>query len=867
MINIPNVNLATATCRNARNWKNAEWTWERLAARLGKTVRTAETADEYAAAPKERRAEIKDVGGFVGGYLADGRRKRGCVMSRSLVTLDADFATAGLWEAFTAAWPGVEAVCYSTHSHRPETPRLRLVLPLSREVAPDEYGAIARRVAERVGIDLFDDTTYEAERLMFWPSTPKDGEWVHHVQHGGPLDADKVLATYRDWRDVSAWPVSSRQTAAVRREVKEAEDPTKKRGIVGWFCRAYGVEEAIETFLPEAYTPTDAPGRWTYARGTTTGGAVVYEDKWLYSHHGTDPASGQLLNAFDLVRVHLFSDQDAHCRADVSPTSRPSFKAMAELAAKDGRVRMEMDTEKQRELAEDFGGMLDGVDESAKEGEEAEEDDRSWVAQLERNAKTGDVKPTIPNIRLILSKDKRVAGKVVRDVFAHRDMVIGKLPWREAGGAWGNTDDACLRGWLEANYGVSAVQKTLDAMESVLTEQQRHPVREYLGGLKWDGVPRLDALLIDYLGAEDTPLTRAVTRKAFTACVARVMEPGCKYDYVLVLQGGEGIGKSTLLHVMGGQWFSDSVTAVAGREGMESLLGAWLVELAELMSVRRAEVETTKAYITRQEDEYRPAYGRKKECYPRQCVFFGTTNEENPLRGGTGNRRFWIVRCAGGARLSPWRDLPELRDQLWAEAVARYKAKEPLYLSPTLEALAGAQQKAMNECAADPDLGRLQAYLDALLPADWASRTIEQRKEFFRAYGELSGEHAVPCTVRRDYVCVAEILNECLRTADNGKSRKAEAYRVKQMMEYAPGWQYVEGKFKRFGAYGAQRYYERIVKAGENLSGESDTTSSDTCCVTPRDGGEGDTSDTTKNRVVTPIVSGQTAEYQDDYVL
>lgn len=790
--------IATGRSRYERQWHNRETTWTKLASKLAKTYRTAESVREYAAAQKERQAEIKDVGGFVGGYLAGGSRKRGSVMSRSVVTLDADFAPGA--EAFAAAveraLPGTAWAIYSTHKHTPAAARLRVVVPLDSEVAPDAYEAIARRVAGEIGIDWFDDTTYDAARLMYWPSTPRDGEFFARQQEGEPLIGDAVLARYRDWRNVSEWPRSSRQGEAVRHEMRKAGDPLTKPGVVGAFCRAYTLTEAIDTFLPGVYEPTAHPDRYTYAEGSTAGGMIVYEDKWAYSHHATDPACGQLCNAFDLVRLHLYGASDTACRDTTDITHRPSYKAMEELALNDGRVR-ELITEERLAAARE---AFDGV-----ELEECAPVDKDWKKKLATN-KRGEALSTIPNVALILDNDPLLARRVERDLFAHRDAVVKRLPWRAAGGYWDNTDDANLRGYLEKFYGISGQQKIYDGYEVALTKRAKHPVVEFLDGLpKWDGVPRLDTLLIDYLGAPDTPLVREMTRKAFTACVARIKVPGCKFDYVLIIQGGEGIGKSSLLREMGGQWFSDSVGTIGGKEGMEALQGVWVVELGELNAVKRSDVEATKAFISRRVDSFRPAYGRKKESYPRQCVFFGTTNEELPLKGDTGNRRFWVVKCAGGALKSPWEDLPKERAQIWAEAVVRWKESEPLYLDAATEREARRQQEDYNEMADDPRVAQIEAYLNTLLPADWYGRTAAERAEWFRRLrrGELDFMSVGACTLRRDFVCTAEILVECFgERLDERAKYKTREY--KALMRYVEGWT-LSPSAKRINGYGKQR--------------------------------------------------------------
>lgn len=336
--------ISAGTSRCETSWRTLRLTWAEFTARLERPVRTAETAAQYAAMPPGERVRAKDVGGFVGGVLSGGARRAGSVESRCLLALDADHAMyaeeeregAGearfaLWENWRARY-GFAAALHSTHSHTRAHPRFRLLIPLSRPVAPDEYEAVARRVAFDLGIDAFDDTTYQPGRLMFWPSVCRDGEYVLRLCEGPWLDPDAVLARYADWRDTARWPVSSRQSRALTARAGRLGDPGLKPGPVGAFCRAYDVPAAIGRFLSHVYAPAREPGRYTYRAGSAYGGAVVYDGgRFLYSYHDTDPAGGRLLNAFDLVRVHLFGERDAGTPPGTPMRTLPSYAAMQAL--------------------------------------------------------------------------------------------------------------------------------------------------------------------------------------------------------------------------------------------------------------------------------------------------------------------------------------------------------------------------------------------------------------------------------------------------------------------------------------------------------------------------------------------------------
>ena len=273
--------IAEAKSKTSKRWRTHTITWEEFLDRIREPYRTAETLREYKAMGKADRDKAKEAkGGFVGGALDGGQRKTEAVRERWLITLDADSAAPGQWENVTALYDFAMAV-YSTHSHTPEAPRLRWIIPTDRAMTPDEYPAVARKVASWVGIETMDPTTYEVARLMYWPTCPEDGEYVFRHQDGPALRVDEVLAEYGDgeaWRDASLWPASRKENEVRIRAIKKAGDPLEKNGIVGLFCRTYDVEAAIAEFLPEVYTPCSTEGRYTYAGGSTFGGAIVYDE-------------------------------------------------------------------------------------------------------------------------------------------------------------------------------------------------------------------------------------------------------------------------------------------------------------------------------------------------------------------------------------------------------------------------------------------------------------------------------------------------------------------------------------------------------------------------------------------------------------
>jgi predicted P-loop ATPase len=333
----------------------------------------------------------------------------------------------------------------------------------------------------------------------------------------------------------------------------------------------------------------------------------------------------------------------------------------------------------------------------------------------------------------------------------------------------------------------------------VAQQHSFHPVRDYLNGCTWDGVPRVETLLIDYLGAEDNEYTRAVTRKALVAAVARVFRPGVKFDYMLTIRGTQGIGKSALIAKLAGEWFSDTFTTMNGKESYEQVQGVWIMEIGELAGMRKAEAETIKLYITKQTDRFRPAYGRRLQDFPRQCIFIGTTNETQFLRDTTGNRRFWVVDTPNAPTRNLWEELtPETVRLIWAEAVQLYKAGEALYLSRELEAKAREVQEAYEE--ENPKAGIIADYLDRPLPESWEDMDTYSRRQWLETNAEG--------TETRETVTTLEIWAEAL----GGNPDKLDRYAAKEIrdiMAGLPEWRHCGNKRITARPYGRQRYYER----------------------------------------------------------
>ena len=773
--------------RKETNWKPQRIMWQEFVERLRTPVESEETQEEYKRLTKAQQDDLKDVGGFVGGLLNGSRRKSGSVKSRCLITLDMDNIPAGGTEDVLKRVNGLECafVVYSTRKHEGAAPRLRVILPTDRELVPDEYEPIARKIASLIGIDQCDPTTFQCERFMYWPSCCHGAEYVFQCDKPF-LSADGVLSMYQDWRDIKEWAEIPGIEKRIERNLKRQQDPTEKNGIIGAFCRVYDVPAVIGKYLPDIYEPCEG-GRYTYAAGSTSAGAVLYENgKFLYSNHATDPASGKLLNAFDLVRVHKFVYLDEEAKPDTPSTKLPSYSSMREFAFDDPLVKKEY----LKNTFPESGGSGTG-----------------WLDALELDSK-GNPAKTAKNIMLILENDPRLKGCFQKDVFSRQTYVLRQTPWKQEKSKRELADEdlAGLRIFLESEYHITGAYKIQDAFDSFIDQGAIHSVREYIKGLKWDGVKRIDTAFIDFLGADDTPYIRKSARKIFCAGIARIFTPGIKFDYLPALIGAQGIGKSTFIRIMGKDWYSESlkVSDMKDKTAAEKLLGSWVIEISEMDGMNTTKADTLKSFLSAQQDKYRPAYGRETVTNKRQCIIIGTSNEREFLKDDTGNRRFWPIDVGKNAPTkNVFTELPEVIDQMWAEAYMLWILGESLYPDAEMAEEAEREQEAHRH--EDPRKGIIEEFLKQPVPVGWYSMSSITRLSYLSNPKIYTGE-----TMLRDKICALEIWVECFHRAKadmtQRESRQINGI-LSEILKDKPEWM---RNNLRFGAdYGAQRGFSK----------------------------------------------------------
>ena len=698
------VTIAVGASRLSNEFPARTISWNDFAAYATCHRRTAVTAAQYAAMTGAERSAVKDVGGFVGGVFRDDKRALGNLLRRTMVTLDLDNGHYDPHQLFrhihdTLGAPAMAG--YSTHSHTADVPRIRVCIPLAEPVSQQRYTEIADHVVAVCGLaDFTDECSSRPAQLFYWPAAPSDAPVWAEVATGGPYTPPE--------------PAPEPAPVAPRPDVPERERKRPPRHVSLWqkaFNQAYSpIQRAIDTYLQGVYIAA-VRGRYKHVGADSEPGLIIGEDgATAYSFHtNTDPAAdGHSHDAYSLVAIH-------RCQGD--------DKAMRELCKRDKTVYQIY-----REL-------------KAQAREEARQNSPAAILGLDCNA-DGRPYPSAANALAIIENDPDLAPNIAYNLMSCRTVARKGLPWfdethpdAETEHNWTDADDAHLISFISRKYRFDADAKVRNAVMTARSRNRFHPIRDYLDSLSWDGQPRLDTMIIDHLGAEDSPCTRQMTELLMVGAVARVFCPGVKFDYLTVLQGKQGTFKSTLCRVLFSPWYSDSIDIADGKDALQMLRGNWGVELGELAGLRRAEINQVKDFITRQHDEYREAYARTPEQYERQCVFVGTTNDDYFLSDEQ-NRRFSIIHIDASRRRypNPSDSLTEVKDQLWAEAVDRYRnvwEGKPLVLSEANRIEQEARNQSAHLTRIDPLRADLEDYLSRPLPSNWETLNPDQRYSYY----------------------------------------------------------------------------------------------------------------------------------------
>lgn len=765
------LNITTAPKRNSRHWRSGTIEWEEILAWMDAPAPIKEAGNYVLGVLRETAATHPNT---TGDCVALHRRKD-AVVSRCALTLDVDHPGDGFLEQLPAL--GYTVLWHTTFSSVPWEPRYRLIIPLLRAVAPDEYITCATAVMATLGTDSFDPGSTEPERYMFKPGSPAGSPFSWAVVGSGWCDPDVLLDGFED--DLSDKPMP--------KPSRTKRDPFELEGRVGAFNRAYrDINELISAYdLP--YEADAVGARWHLVGARSQAGLGMVADGLVYSHHAGDPAFNKTCSAFDLVRLHRFSELDEGMSAQTPINRLPSYTAMLDLAAIDPRVTAEI-------VGADFRPNLDA---------DADDDDTApgpndWKMGLSLN-RLGRMKDEISNWDLVRANDP------VFRLLSYNELglaieALGDLPWRSldrGGPAFTATDRAEMYHHIEREYKVRPSRGFMDELiDTTAMTRYRNPLVEYLTGLVWDGQPRVEECLP---GVRPTKYTRMVARKSLVAAVARMLDPGVKWDHTLILFGPEGLGKSYWVERLS-RGYTATLARIGDKDTLLAMQRSWIMVSDEGHSLKKADADEQKEFLTRTTDVFRMPYEREILPHKRHCVIWGSTNDEVFLRNQEGNRRFLIVHCEAKVDFSSLTDA--YVDQLWAEAVVLYRAGEQLYLDDTQSFTAVKARERFTE--EDATTGFISEFLERLVPEDWDTLSSEARRVWLQdaADGHVKGTRQITQT------CSAQIWVEVFGRRF-GEHKRTDLLEISQALKRLPGWRALPGRH-RVPNYGPQLVYERV---------------------------------------------------------
>lgn len=773
--------IAVGNKRTSVITKPERWEWAEVIKRLRNVSYGEHTSEQYQAMTKRQRIDVKDVGFFIGG-LAQKRK----VLYRQLLSLDIDDVENDTLTKVKTWLKGTTYIIHSTHSSTPEAPRYRVVAPFDRVVQADEYGAIMRIIHKNLGLPL-DIATFDFNRVMFFPSVPKDASYFFESKLGEPLEVDNLLELMPDWKNLSDVPISSVQV----------QNPLKKGGLIGAFCSKIPIREAIETYLSDVWIK-ERDGSYTLVGASTTSGGKIFEDMFLVSFHSTDKYLGKSHNAYDAVRLYKYGD---------GKTGEAAMASLCEsLDIKAGE------------------GSTFNVTLAAMEDEEA----KILLKEKLSVDKNGNLKKTLKNAEAILQYDPEIAGVFGYDMFSEMPVLKRSPYWRKEINlrtenedcknvqdyeGMEDLDESYLRLHFEEKYDFDTRASLTDALNITAHKNSFHPVRDYLNSLEWDGVSRLERIFIDCFGVPESQYSKEVGLKFFVGAVRRVFMPASKMDYIPVLVSEEGLGKSRFIKRMAKLWGSDTFYTFNGsKEAYEQLRGVWIMEIPELNGIQNRSTNSRKAFVTKGEDRYRSAYLKYTKTYKRQCVFIASSNDvvflDDPSEDG---RRWWGLMCNPmhvKIKVSD-NSFLDLVDKYWAEATHYYRQG----VLPMLSVGAEVEARMLRQVhkAENIEQGALLDYLNMPVPKDWYDRTLFERKHYWNNERELwSGKP-------RESLCTTEVAREFMDLA-RGDVNPMQGRKVGEMLRQS-GLFIQDGSRKRFGEYGVALAWvrkETLVKALSN---------------------------------------------------
>ncbi len=818
--------------------QNKTLTWADFMLKLSKPLVSGEDHAQFLKLPKKERSRLKSLGGWiVAGEFSGTLRITKNLMNRSLVAIDCEKMPPNLFKKLkdgTSPLCKHEFYAHTTRGHTKDAPRVRIFLLCDSPIKPVKFEAVARILANQADNTMqgVDPVSFRPNQMMFYPSISKNQDFQHWHNSGKMINAEQILTDHDAgekgrWKDHDTLPRHEDSTPTHKGDTIP-RDPRTKNYWIGAFCRVFTIEQAIAEFLDGIYTKGSGRGakpRFTYISGETTNGFVVEGGGvWGFSHHSSDPCSQILVNAWDLVRIHLFGAGDKNIAPNTPPWEYPSYIAMQKMAMGLSDVMVEatadsidadaMEADSQRPFKK--SDIFGGEDEQITAGDRAynqsmkgrKRPDKDWIAKTLTKDGKANIKCEFMNIAKIIGYDPRFYGcfwrneftkKLVirRDVLTKLDMIPSIFVKDRINGDECTSDSDLIveailgspAGEGNAGWGLENIGgKIYKGLAMVGINWKFNPVIEYLESLEWDGEERAERLWIDYLGAEDSAYTRETALLFLMAVVCRAYAPGCQWDYVPIIQGKTGIRKSSFIRALFGEDWAGNLTAglEVSKNSIEQMSGKIVLELPDLIGFTADKINFIKSFITFRVDRVRLTYEKRAEDFPRQCIFVGTTEDPEYLNDPNSNRRFWPI--ATTITLIDTDKVAENRHQIMAEVVQKCAklaaqaggyGKIKLTLSPEAEIQAQHAQELARKETGTQDA---QAIV-----ASWLNDPIKLSEINIDAWKDNEGNEdmLVIRTTASPYECAVEEFNQ---KPEESLTKHGKSGEVGALMRKVPGW-------------------------------------------------------------------------------
>ena len=818
-------------------------------------IRTKETFLEYEAGDRDFKLKCKDKGAFIAGKSINNSRESKNITSRNMITLDMDYCPPNIIDILKEKQDNTKELnfpffVYSTHSHTPKNPRLRLIVPLSEEISVEKYEPIGRAIANIIGIEYFDATTFQINRIMYFPSVSIDGDYICQefgLDEWNILEPDDMLDRYLDYLNIAEFQkphyISGLSIDKIKKGQITSSKKTKYR-IVNAFNIEYTITEAIDNFLSDVYIKQKHADRYTYADGESKDGLVILNDEYAYSHHATDPAQGKLLNAFDIVRIHKFGKQDTDITEQYEYEKydkSSSFLAMVDFIRDDVKQVMKHMPEIQKidKLQKEYETGEVEVDKNSVEEED-------WTHTLEYTGSKTDRKPksNARNVKIIFEKDEKFKDLFYFDSLRDAICFYRTPDWnpeKSKGDMLDDEDDSQIRFYLETVYQIRSKEMIFDAVVHQASKKRIHPIKTFLAQLpEWDGVKRIEEIICKLYDIEPNSFYREASKAWWVGIVQRIMKPGSKFDMMVVISGQQGIGKSqfgkSIATLNWGKdmttidtqpnYFGDDELPFDKKDAYEQLGGIMIYELPEFEKYyKKSDASTIKSFVSKTTDKFRRSYGRRVTEYRRQCVFIATTNDNQPLRDRTGNRRFLPFYSRLPRNTSRLYDknywTEDIRNQCLAEAMHYYE--EGFNPMTAFSEKAKMVWDELNDKATveNDSLPIVEMYVNNKFPKNFYSLSFEEMKEQWHERKLRDFRGLMIDREQKDIFTMKEIYTIAFNKPFDANPDYLMREQINHALEHL-GFVKVS-KRKSMGVFGqVSNIFLRLEKGGQNEATEED---------------------------------------------